>query len=195
MSKVVKGATSSSSVTVGVRIRPLNGTELAASMPAVFGGTDDRKNVEEMDEEGDLVKAWPFDHAFGNDCDNAMIFKTVGKTLVEQALEGYNTVLFMYGQTSSGKTFTLFGGGDHLGLVTHAMEYVHKLVHSCVDKEYIIKITYAELYNEELKVTTHEEQPTYSPPSSPPHCHTYNALTLPQHPPMTLSGPAERVSQ
>jgi hypothetical protein len=57
----------------------------------------------------------------------------------------------MYGQTSSGKTFTLFGAGDTAGLVSHSMDHVHKRVHSSSDTEYVIKLTYAELYNEELK--------------------------------------------
>ena len=71
--------------------------------------------------------------------------------LIDSALQGYNTVLFMYGQTSSGKTFTLFGGGGIDGIVGHSLEYVYKQVMESVDTEYLIKVTYSELYNEELK--------------------------------------------
>ena len=127
----------SSAVTVGVRIRPRNGAELNAGMAAVFDG--DEKNVHEVDEDtGEIAKQWPFDHVFGSDCNNEMIFETVGKNLVEAALDGYNTVMFMYGQTSSGKTFTLFGGGDHKGVVDHCMGHVSKCVHDSIDKEYMI---------------------------------------------------------
>ena len=138
-------------VTVGVRIRPRNSAELAADMPAVFEASEEGNVVNELDEGGDLTKGWPFDHVFGNQCDNQFIFETVGKGLVESALDGYNTVMFMYGQTSSGKTFTLFGGGPIKGVVDHCMGHVSKVVQESTDKEFIIKLQYAELYNEELK--------------------------------------------
>jgi len=149
--KVVASKKESNAVTVAVRIRPLNEAELASEMPAVFK-CDDGKNVDEHDLETlDLEKQWPFDHVFNETCDNEFIFNTIGTRLVEDALIGYNTVLFMYGQTSSGKTFTLFGGGSHAGVVNHCMEHVYKCVVNSKDTEYVIRMTYAELYNEELK--------------------------------------------
>lgn len=90
------------SVTVCVRIRPRNGKEIEADMPVCFSASPDALNVEELDEDQNVVKNWGFDHVFGNECDNTFVFQTVGAKLVDAALEGYNTVLFMYGQTSSG---------------------------------------------------------------------------------------------
>lgn len=148
---VVKRAAETNSVKVGVRIRPRNQKELDANMPVCFSPNSNNDSVEEVDESGDVVKNWPYDNIFGPDCTNTDIFETVGAGLVDAALDGYNTVLFMYGQTSSGKTFTLFGAGDTAGLVSHSMDHVHKRVHSSIDTEYVIKLTYAELYNEELK--------------------------------------------
>jgi centromeric protein E len=58
----------------------------------------------------------------------------MGSSLVDAALDGYNTVMFMYGQTSSGKTFTLFGDGhNEKGIVEHAMSQVHDRVTSSTD--------------------------------------------------------------
>ena len=37
------------------------------------------------------------------------IFESEGKKLVMSALEGYNVTIFTYGQTSSGKTYTMRG--------------------------------------------------------------------------------------
>lgn len=89
-------------VTVGVRIRPRNEKELAAMMPVCFSATEDAQGVEELDEHGSIVKVWPYDYVFGHECTNQYIFHSVGAKLIDAALEGYNTVLFMYGQTSSG---------------------------------------------------------------------------------------------
>ena len=93
---------SDSSVVVGVRIRPRNAKEIEADMPVCFSASPDALNVEELDENQSIVKNWGFDHVFGNECDNQYVFQTVGAKLVDAALDGYNTVLFMYGQTSSG---------------------------------------------------------------------------------------------
>ena len=92
-----------------------------------------------------------YDHAFGPSCTNASIFQTMGQSLVDAAVDGYNTVLFMYGQTSSGKTFTLFGSDTEAGLVEHALSRVQQRVSSSLDCEFVVKMTYSELYNEEIK--------------------------------------------
>lgn len=113
----------SNAVTVGVRIRPRNEKEINAGMPVSFRPTADGHSAEELNEDDLCVKTWSYDNVFGPNCNNKTIFESMGKDLVEASLDGYNTVLFMYGQTSSGKTFTLFGGGTELGLVSHAMEY------------------------------------------------------------------------
>lgn len=58
--------------------------------------------MEELDGDGEVSKYWSFDHVFGDHCDNQFIFNTLGAKLVDGAMDGFNTVLFMYGQTSSG---------------------------------------------------------------------------------------------
>lgn len=71
-------------------------------MPVFFSASTDALNVEELDENEEVTKNWSYDHVFGPECSNQYIFQAVGVKLVDAALEGYNTVLFMYGQTSSG---------------------------------------------------------------------------------------------
>lgn len=92
-------------VVVGVRIRPRNNKEIESEMPVCFTPSADQKNVQELGEEGEVVKLWSYDHVFGPTLSNKFIFDEVGCPLVEAAMDGYNTVLFMYGQTSSGETF------------------------------------------------------------------------------------------
>lgn len=52
-------------------------------------------------------KIWPYDYAFGAECSNEYVFNATARKLVSSALDGYNTVLFMYGQTSSGISFNV----------------------------------------------------------------------------------------
>ena len=91
------------SVCVGVRIRPRNEKEINADMQVRFSPSSDNRDVQELNEDGDPIKHWSYDNVFGPDSNNKFIFDTMGAKLVDSALEGYNSVLFMYGQTSSGK--------------------------------------------------------------------------------------------
>ena len=46
----------------------------------------------------------------------------------------------------------MFGGDDVAGLVDHTLNEVYDMVMSSTDTEYVIRMTFVELYNEELKV-------------------------------------------
>lgn len=91
-------------VSVGVRIRPRNEKEIQAGMPVFFRKSSDGSSVEELDENGVVMKHWPYDYVFGDLSTNEEIFSSAGTKLVDAALDGYNTVIFLYGQTSSGKS-------------------------------------------------------------------------------------------
>jgi centromeric protein E len=51
----------------------------------------------------------------------ADIFENEAKKLVLSALDGYNVTIFAYGQTASGKTFTMRGTENHLGIIPLAL--------------------------------------------------------------------------
>lgn len=95
------------SVTVGVRIRPRNEKETQENMRVFFNPSPDNLNVQELNEDGAIVKHWSYDNVFGPDHNNKFIFDAMGAKLVDSALDGYNSVLFMYGQTSSGKSIII----------------------------------------------------------------------------------------
>jgi kinesin family protein 6/9 len=42
-----------------------------------------------------------------------LIFEKVGLPLIHHSLDGFNTTLFAYSQTGSGKTYTLSGGDTY----------------------------------------------------------------------------------
>lgn len=94
------------SFTVCVRIRPPNQREISGDMPICFIPTTDGTGVEELDcDHGHTIKFWHYDHVFGPELGNREIFSTVGVKLADAALDGYNAVGFVYGQTSSGNMF------------------------------------------------------------------------------------------
>lgn len=51
--------------------------------------------------------AFTFDRVFDCNCNQKKVFDVVGGPVVADILKGYNCTIFAYGQTSSGKTYTV----------------------------------------------------------------------------------------
>jgi kinesin family protein 6/9 len=55
---------------------------------------------------------YKFNEIFHYKANQEEIFDKVGKGVVDQALKGINGTIFAYGQSGSGKTFTITGGNE-----------------------------------------------------------------------------------
>ena len=60
-------------------------------------------------EKSSLTKNFQFDRVFGVTSKQVDVYKVVAAPLVEKVLAGYNCTVFAYGQTGTGKTFTMEG--------------------------------------------------------------------------------------
>lgn len=54
-------------------------------------------------------KTFTFDRVFGPDSKQVDVYKAVVNPLIEEVLQGYNCTVFAYGQTGTGKTYTMVG--------------------------------------------------------------------------------------
>lgn len=71
-------------------------------------------------------------------------------------LSGYNCTIFAYGQTGTGKTYTMSGDmTDTLGILSENAGIIPRVLYSLFtkleDREYTVKCSFIELYNEELR--------------------------------------------
>ena len=48
-----------------------------------------------------------FDHVYDQGASQKRVYETTARTVVDSALQGYNATIFAYGQTGTGKTFTM----------------------------------------------------------------------------------------
>ncbi|RDB19183.1 Kinesin-like protein KIN-7L [Hypsizygus marmoreus] len=71
------------------------------------------------------------------------IYSTVARSHVHAAMDGFNAVIFAYGQTASGKTFTLTGDDTEPGIIPPAMR-------DDTRREYLLRCSYLEIYNEAI---------------------------------------------
>ena len=83
------------------------------------------------------------------------MFESVGKPLVEAALEGLNVTMFAYGQTGTGKTFTMDGPPGDEGLMHHS---IHMLFAGLGGGK-AVSIQYVQLYNADFKDLLEPEAP------------------------------------
>ena len=81
---------------------------------------------------------------------NKPIYTTVARSHVQAAMEGYNAVIFAYGQTASGKTFTLSGDDAEPGIIPRAMRDVFAFIRRTPTREYLLRCSYLEIYNEAI---------------------------------------------
>lgn len=56
-----------------------------------------------------LTKTFTFDKVFGPNSKQVDVYKAVVSPLISEVLQGYNCTVFAYGQTGTGKTFTMVG--------------------------------------------------------------------------------------
>ena len=77
-------------------------------------------------------KMFEFDRVFPPAASQAQVFEDT-KRLVQSAVDGFNVCIFAYGQTCSGKTFTMMGeggeGGRLLGVGPRAINELFHIVH------------------------------------------------------------------
>lgn len=69
-------------------------------------------------------------------------------------LEGYNGCVFAYGQTGTGKTFTMEGIVDEKeneGIIPRAFEQIWCHINRTTGVEFLVCVRYLEIYMEEIR--------------------------------------------
>lgn len=82
--------------------------------------------------------------------DNKPVYNAAARSHVNAAMDGYNAVVFAYGQTASGKTFTLTGTEAEPGIIPRAMKDVFAYIRRTPNREYLLRCSYLEIYNEAI---------------------------------------------
>ncbi|XP_043104393.1 centromere-associated protein E isoform X2 [Puntigrus tetrazona] len=141
--------TEESAVKVCVRVRPLIKREESESSELVqLFWRADRQAIHQLDDDGAQTKSFSFDRVFSAEETTAQLYQDIAKPLVVSTVEGYNGTIFAYGQTSSGKTFTMMGSERNPGVIPLAMADVFKTIKNCPKKEFLLRVSYMEIYNE-----------------------------------------------
>ncbi|XP_056283433.1 centromere-associated protein E [Pseudoliparis swirei] len=140
-----------SAVKVCVRVRPLIEREENAALenaePVQLFWKADKKSIHQIDD-GNSTKSFVFDRVFIAEETTNQLYQDIAKPLIVSSVEGYNGTIFAYGQTSSGKTFTMMGCDRTPGVIPLAVEDVFQTIKNCSKKEFLLRVSYMEIYNE-----------------------------------------------
>ena len=93
--------------------------------------------------------SYTFTKVFTNESTQENIFKDVGKKHVDSVLGGVNSTIFAYGQTGTGKTFTIEGSENLDGLIQNSTKYLFDYL-NFYGKEIDASLTFLEVYNENI---------------------------------------------
>uniref|UniRef100_A0A667XU91 Centromere-associated protein E n=1 Tax=Myripristis murdjan TaxID=586833 RepID=A0A667XU91_9TELE len=107
----------------------------------------EKKSIQQIDD-GNPTKTFSFDRVFSSEETTHQLYQDIAKPLVVSTVEGYNGTIFAYGQTSSGKTFTMMGSDLVPGVIPLAMEDVFQTIKNFPKKEFLLRVSYMEIYNE-----------------------------------------------
>jgi Tfp pilus assembly pilus retraction ATPase PilT len=81
-----------------------------------------------------------------------LIFNQTAKPILESVMQGYNGTIFAYGQTGTGKTFTMEGvdAPELKGIIPRSIEWIFNSIKSYSDQNFLVRASFVEIYNEEV---------------------------------------------
>ncbi|GLV44652.1 Kinesin-like protein at 98A [Carabus blaptoides fortunei] len=151
-----------SNLKVAVRIRPMSERELASqSVSSVFvdNGVVSVTNVKvpthHAGDSRERVRKFTFDYCFGEDSTQDEIFSMVEEEVANALSSRYHACVLAYGQSSTGKTYTMMGLQNEPGLTPRLCENIFKYFQSSVTedemKNMYTSVSYLEIYNERVQ--------------------------------------------
>ncbi|XP_074252612.1 centromere-associated protein E isoform X7 [Saimiri boliviensis] len=133
-------------VAVCVRVRPLNSREESLGETAQVYWKTDNNAIYQVDGS----KSFNFDRVFHSNETTKNVYEEIAAPIIDSAIQGYNGTIFAYGQTASGKTYTMMGSEDHLGVIPRAIHDIFQKIKKFPDREFLLRVSYMEIYNETI---------------------------------------------
>uniref|UniRef100_A0A8C0ECP5 Kinesin family member 4A n=1 Tax=Bubo bubo TaxID=30461 RepID=A0A8C0ECP5_BUBBB len=102
-------------------------------------------------------KSFTYDYVFDPSVEQEEVFNTAVSPLIRGIFKGYNATVLAYGQTGSGKTYSMGGtytaNQEHepsVGVIPRVIKLLFKEKEQRQDWEFILKVSYLEIYNEDI---------------------------------------------
>ncbi|GFR05689.1 kinesin-like protein KIF11-A [Trichonephila clavata] len=145
-------------IQVFARCRPLNSIEKRQFSPSVVEVIPEKKEI--LLKDRNTSREFFFDKVFPPDAKQINVYKAVVGPLIQEVLNGYNCTVFAYGQTGTGKTYTMEGERNNsncsweddpgAGIIPRSLHQLFEELNKEENVEFSVRVSFLELYNEEL---------------------------------------------
>ena len=165
-------------IKVMVRFRPINKQEKKAELlnksveetnfkkAIQFVGD---KEIHITSDQGKRSKlySFAFDKIFGFNTTQKQLFHYIAEPLINSMIKGYNGTILVFGQSGSGKTYTMYGPEskknnmniNDFGLIPMSLAYLFSIFNDKDNifmnnhniEDYCIELEFIEIYNEKLR--------------------------------------------
>ncbi|XP_027112137.2 kinesin-like protein KIN-7E [Coffea arabica] len=134
-------------ILVLVRLRPLSDREILRNEVSDWECINETTILyrNSLQERSGLPTAYSFDRVFRGDCPTRKVYDDGTKEIALSVVNGINSTIFAYGQTSSGKTYTMNGITEYT--VADIYDYIQK--HE--ERAFVLKFAAMEIYNEVVR--------------------------------------------
>nr|CAD2178202.1 unnamed protein product [Meloidogyne enterolobii] len=166
VSQISSQSTSSSSgnecVKVVVRCRPLSSSEQAQGHNCCVN-VDSKSGIIELTNPqcpDEPAKCFSFDSAFDLNSKQLDVYDEAVRPIVDSVLQGFNGTVFAYGQTGTGKTYTMEGpsgigkniASDQRGVIPNSIDQIFQhIAQSPPSLQYLVRASFLEIYQEEIR--------------------------------------------
>ncbi|XP_055015502.1 kinesin-like protein KIF3A isoform X2 [Boleophthalmus pectinirostris] len=147
----------SDNVKVVVRCRPLNQKEtmMGHKQAVIVDEIRGTITVNKLETPNEPPKTFTFDTVFGPDSKQLDVYNLTARPIIDSVLEGYNGTIFAYGQTGTGKTFTMEGVRavpELRGIIPNSFAHIFGHIAKAEgDTRFLVRVSYLEIYNEEVR--------------------------------------------
>ncbi|KAJ3155094.1 hypothetical protein HDU89_007284 [Geranomyces variabilis] len=147
---------------VTVRMRPLTENEESQNNACVWEVSDEHNRITLNQDFADKNRKTTSDYFFDAvqvGSDNKDLYEDSARDVVRAAMEGINGTVFAYGQTASGKTYSMMGVNEEPGVIPQAVEDIFTFIREqSGDREFLLRVSYLEIYNETIRDLLSPEQ-------------------------------------
>ncbi|MCJ8741735.1 hypothetical protein PDJAM_G00074060 [Pangasius djambal] len=149
---------SSESVKVVVRCRPMNEKEHAANFERVVSMDVKLGQIVVRNPRSGSThehpKVFTFDSVYDWNSKQVDLYDETFRPLVDSVLLGFNGTIFAYGQTGTGKTYTMEGvrnDPEKRGVIPNSFEHIFTHISRSQNQQYLVRASYLEIYQEEIR--------------------------------------------
>ncbi|XP_058109381.1 kinesin-like protein KIN-7F [Magnolia sinica] len=134
-------------ILVSVRLRPLSDREVARNDVSDWECISDSTIIfrNSLAERSMSPTAYTFDRVFRSDSSTKQVYEEAAKEVALSVVSGINASIFAYGQTSSGKTYTMNG------ITEYTVADIYDYIQRHEERAFVLKFSAIEIYNEAVR--------------------------------------------